>query len=205
MDRYYQKKGGLFIISAPSGTGKTTICRRICEKNNKIKISTSYTTRLPRQDEINNIHYTFITKNTFDIMIKNNEFIEWAEVYGNFYGTSKERLEKMMNQGFDVLFDIDVQGAKAIKEHFPESILIFILPPSLNVLKKRLTERMSDTYSTIELRFQKAKNEIKEYKNYDYVIVNNSIDEATDLLFSIIISQKAKKSNIENIEIMKFF
>lgn len=196
MDRQ-KKKGNLFVVSAPSGAGKTTLCQKVCETIPSVKHSVSYTTRLPRQGEIADIHYTFVDEEEFRLMIAGGEFVEWAKVHGNFYGTSKKRIEKNINEGHDVMLDIDVQGAKQIREHFTDSVLIFVLPPSMEVLGERLFNRMSDAKEVIEKRLERAREEIQEYKNYDYVIVNNTIDEALKELVSIIVAENAKISRID--------
>lgn len=196
MDRR-KKKGNLFVVSAPSGAGKTTLCRKICETMPGVKHSVSYTTRLPRPGEIADIHYTFVDEEEFRSMIASGEFVEWAEVHGNFYGTSKKRIEKIINEGQDVILDIDVQGAKQIKEYFTDSVLVFVLPPSMEELEKRLFDRMSDSKEVIEKRLKRAREEIQEYKNYDYVIVNNTLDKALNELASIIVAENVKISKFD--------
>jgi guanylate kinase len=192
-----KKKGNLFVVSAPSGAGKTTLCRKICETMPGVKHSVSYTTRLPRPGEIADIHYTFVDEEEFRSMIASGEFVEWAEVHGNFYGTSKKRIEKIINEGQDVILDIDVQGAKQIKEYFTDSVLVFVLPPSMEELEKRLFDRMSDSKEVIEKRLKRAREEIQEYKNYDYVIVNNTLDKALNELASIIVAENVKISKFD--------
>jgi guanylate kinase len=123
--------------------------------------------------------------------------VEWAQVHGNFYGTSKRRIEDAINEGFDVILDIDVQGGRQIKEHFPDSILIFVLPPSMDELKKRLTSRMSDAEDVIKKRLNNAIDEIREYKNYDYVIINDTLDDALEDIVAIIIAERVRTSKIE--------
>lgn len=186
-----RKKGNLFIVSAPSGAGKTTLCQKLFEAVHDIKPSVSYTTRSPRPGEVDGVHYTFVDEGEIRTMIAEGEFVEWAEVHGNFYGTSRRRIEDMVNAGMDVMLDIDVQGARQVREKFPDSVLIFILPPSMDALKKRLAGRMSDSEEVIARRLRKASDEIGEYKNYDYVIVNNDLDEALKEMMSIIIAERA--------------
>jgi guanylate kinase len=197
-DNYRIKKGILFVISAPSGAGKTTLCRNVLENMPDIKFSVSYTTRSPRQGEVDGVHYNFVDNEEFRGMIAGSEFIEWAEVHGNFYGTSRKKIAEMASAGIDVLLDIDVQGARQVKEKLPDSVLIFILPPSFEVLKERLTGRMTDTDEVIEKRLKKAADEIGEYKNYDYVIVNNVIENALTELKSIIIAERARAFRLDS-------
>lgn len=192
-----QKKGSLFVISAPSGAGKTTLCQKLREVIPDIKFSVSFTTRKPRPGEIDGIHYTFVDEDEFRAMIADGEFVEWAQVHGNFYGTSKKRIEDMINEGFDVVLDIDVQGGRQIREHFPDSVLIFVLPPSMDELRKRLTGRMSDAEDVIKKRLKNAIDEIKEYKNYDYVIINDVFDDALEEIVAIIIAERVRTSKID--------
>ncbi len=192
------KKGSLFVVSAPSGAGKTTLCRRAGVELQGLMHSVSYTTRAPRPDEIPDVHYTFVGHNKFHTMVAHGEFIEWAEVHGNFYGTSKGRIEAIVNEGLDVILDIDVQGARHIREYYPDSILIFVLPPSMPALEQRLFNRMSDSVEVIERRLKKAREEIGEYKYYDYVIVNDLFEEAFGVFASIITAERNKIAKIDH-------
>jgi len=193
------------VVSAPSGAGKTTLCWKLCDSLAWIKHSISYTTRSPRPGETNGVHYTFTDEDEFRSMITEGELVEWAEVHGNFYGTSKKMIEDMTGAGFDVILDIDVQGARQIKEHFPDSVLIFVLPPSMEALKERLAGRKTDSEDVIKMRLQNAIGEIKEYKNYDYVIVNDSLDTALKEISSIVIAERAKISKMEHERIKENF
>ena len=167
--------------------------------------SVSYTTRAPRPGEINNVHYTFVDRDTFQTMIADRVFVEWAEVHGNFYGTSKKRIEELADAGMDVVLDIDVQGARQIKRDLSDCVCIFILPPSMEVLRKRLVERMSDPDEVIGIRLKNAVMEVREYKNYDYVIVNNIMEDVFKELMSIVIAERACVTRIDQEWIQKNF
>jgi guanylate kinase len=200
-----RKKGSLFVISAPSGAGKTTLCKKLCESEPRIRHSVSYTTRAPRPGEINDVHYTFVDKGTFQTMIADGEFVEWAEVHGNYYGTSKKRIEELADAGMDVVLDIDVQGARQLKRDLSDCVYIFILPPSMEVLRKRLVERMSDPDEVIGIRLKNAIMEVREYKNYDYVIVNDIMEDAFKELMSIFVAERACVTRIDHEWIQKNF
>jgi guanylate kinase len=200
-----ERLGNLFVVSAPSGVGKTTLCQRLKDVLDDIRFSVSYTTRPPREGEINNVHYTFVDEEEFRSMISEGEFIEWAEVHGNFYGTSKKRVEDIINSGFDVLLDIDVQGAKKIKDYYPQSVLIFVLPPSIEALRERLLGRRTESEDVMSKRLRNAINEIKEFVNYDYVIINNVLDEAVKDLLSIIKAERLKIVNVDKDWIIETF
>jgi len=198
-------KGSLFVISAPSGAGKTTLCNKLCESLPRMRHSVSYTTRPPRPGEINDVHYTFVDEDTFQKMIADGVFAEWAEVHGNYYGTSKKRIEELTDAGMDVVLDIDVQGARQIKRYLSDCLYIFILPPSMEVLRKRLVERMSDPDEAIGIRLNNAIMEVREYKNYDYVIVNDIMEDAFKELMSIVIAERACITRIDRDWIQKNF
>jgi guanylate kinase len=183
-----KSKGCLFIVSAPSGTGKTTLCRKLVSLIPNLHFSVSYTTRAPRPGEQHDTDYSFITGDTFKQMIDKGEFLEWAEVHGALYGTSKKKVEELLHKGIDVLLDIDTQGAAQIRKASQEGVFIFILPPSLRVLKERLEMRMTDSKEQVEERLKKAADEIKSYSLYDYVIINNVLDVAFKQLEAVVIS-----------------
>lgn len=192
-----KSKGRLFIVSAPSGAGKTTLCRKVVSSLPGLKFSVSFTTRQPRPGEINHRDYTFIRKEDFRMMADRGEFIEWAEVHAELYGTSKKRLEELMDSGYDVILDIDTQGAMQIKGRYKEGIYIFILPPSLEVLKERLEKRMTDSREEINKRIRTALSEIKTYTKYDYVIINRILENALREFEAIIISHRIRAEMID--------
>ena len=180
------KNGNLIVISAPSGTGKTTIVKQLILKNKNIKASVSYTTRNMRPNETNGLDYIFVTLQIFESMIIQNMFLEFADVFGHYYGTpTKETLESL-NQGHTIILEIDWQGAEQIRKKRPESMSIFLLPPSKEELKKRLTNRATDSSDQIELRFQEAIKDIEQCSNFDRVIVNTDIDSTCEEIVSFI-------------------
>lgn len=189
-------KGRLFIVSAPSGSGKTTLCKKLVSILPDLDFSISYTTRLPRPGEINEVDYFFVSREKFVSMIEKGEFIEWAEVYDELYGTSKEFLDRLVNAGKDVILDIDVQGAMQIKNKIKGGIFIFVLPPSLDILIERLKKRSTESPDIIEKRVNRAISEIQNYVEYDYVIINDIFEEALAELKSIVICQRVKTEMI---------
>ena len=192
-------RGLLIVISAPSGTGKTTLTRMLLEEFPHMEFSVSFTTRPPRPGEVNGRDYWFISKEEFLKRIEEGDFLEWAEVYGNLYGTSKSQVLKALNEGKDVLLDIDPQGALQVKRNFPEAVLIFILPPSLKELEERLRRRGTDTEEVIKRRLEIAREEIKRAPLYDYIIVNDVLEVAYSRLKSIITAEKFRSSRfLEN-------
>ncbi len=188
--------GTIFVISAPSGAGKTTLCRKLIHVRDDIRESVSYTTRKPRQGEKPDIDYSFISEHTFRRMVKGGDFIEWAEVHGNLYGTSKKRLATLLRSGLDVILDIDTQGAAKIRRSGMKAVYIFILPPSMSTLKKRLSKRKSNTQKEIQRRLNRARIEMKDVKKYDYVIVNNRIAEALGHLEAIITAVRLRSETV---------
>jgi guanylate kinase len=178
-------RGHLFIISAPSGAGKTTLVKAVLQQFRDVLYSISYTTRKPRADEQDGIDYHFISKQDFKKGINKGRWAEWAEVYGNYYGTSAEFIEKGLSSGCDILLDIDVQGTLQILKHYPDSVTIFILPPSMNALRKRLEMRGSDSQAVIEKRLFNAKKEMTQKKMYRHIIVNDILSEAIKELSAI--------------------
>lgn len=190
------KNGRLFIISAPSGAGKTTLCREVLQKLPDLKYSISYTTRAPRSGERNGVDYYFISKKEFEENIKTGKWLEWASVYDHLYGTSAEYIQQHLASGHDILLEIDVAGAKQILSHHLDSIAIFILPPSIETLRQRLEARGTDNAETIAKRLKKAEEEISQKNIYRHYIVNDSLPEAIDQLTAIILSYRDKSADL---------
>ncbi|MBP6344691.1 MAG: guanylate kinase [Neisseriaceae bacterium] len=183
-------KGTIFVVAAASGTGKTTLVGRLLQQDHKIKLSVSHTTRQPRTGEVHGTHYFFVEKNDFEAQIKDNAFLEYAQVYDNYYGTSFAWINQTLAAGHDVLLEIDVQGAEQVRALLPDAVGIFILPPSIDVLAQRLTGRGTDAADVIEKRMNNARHEIAQAEHFDYIVINNDLDEATADLISIVRAQR---------------
>jgi len=181
-----QQEGLLIVISAPSGAGKTTLCNALVSRFPALKESISYTTRQPRQGEQDGVDYHFVSVDRFKQMIAENGFAEWAEVHGNFYGTAIATLEQARVDGIDILLDIDCQGARILKDRGINGLFVFVLPPSMAELRRRLESRSSDAKEVIERRIARATEEIREARWYDYIVVNDRLDEAHEALASIV-------------------
>jgi len=188
-------KSLLFIISAPSGTGKTSLCKEVIRNLSNLMSSVSYTTRKPRSGEMDGRDYFFVSPEKFQHMLGQGLFVEWTEIYGNRYGTSKAFIEKLMKDQVDILFDIDSRGARKILELYPESISVFVLPPSLQELKKRLISRGTDSPETITSRLKLAEQEMEDAGFYQYTVVNDSFEEAVKKLKSIVIAERCRRRN----------
>jgi guanylate kinase len=208
MSSNFHSDGTLFIVSGPSGAGKTTLINRVRAQVNPLGIalyfSVSHTTRAPRAGEVQGVNYHYVTRETFDSMVAAGEFLEWADVHRHRYGTSRQEVVDRLNRGEDVILDIDYQGAKQIAQDHDlseRSLNVFIFPPSFDALEKRLRERGLNTDSEIEIRLQKAIDEIDAGKEfYQYVIINNDLDEATECLKAAIIAKKLQtKTALESI------
>lgn len=192
------------MVSAPSGAGKTSLCRAVAESLENLTHSVSFATRKPRVGEIDGRDYHFVTVERFQEMVQSGDFAEWAEVHSNLYGTSRRALDDMITKGIDVILDIDTQGAKQIKQKYAAAVYVFIMPPSFDILEERLRKRKSDQDEEIKKRMRRAREEIKDYTMYDYLIVNHDFDRALTELRSIITAERCRTSlmNKESIERM---
>ena len=187
----------VFIISAPSGSGKSTLVGELMRRVPGLRFSVSYTTRAPRGSERNGVDYYFIDRKEFEERIARKEFLEWAEVFGNYYGTHQSELERAEEEGVDLVLDIDVQGARQLKERVPGGVSIFILAPSRKVLEQRLRTRSQDSADVIERRLREAAAEIRNCHLYDYVLVNREVDASVDTLVSIVEAARSKCGSAE--------
>lgn len=185
-------RGLLIVISGPSGAGKGTLCKALLEKNTGLNISISATTRSPRDGEADGVNYFFLDCSTFENMIKNDEFLEYARVYDNYYGTPKKYVEDMLESGKNVILEIDIQGALNVKKSFDDGVFIFILPPSMEELKNRIKKRGSETEESLLKRFKAAYKEINYVSKYNYVVINDTVENAVEKLESIIIAEKCR-------------
>jgi guanylate kinase len=188
----------VFIISAPSGSGKSTLVSRLMANVPGLMFSVSYTTRKPRGVEVNGQNYHYIARADFERMIANAEFLEWAEVFGNYYGTHCGVLEEARARGLDLVLDIDVQGARQLQCRIPEAVTIFILPPSRTILEQRLRARGEDREDVIQRRLHDAAGEIANYRAYDYVVINRDLDASDDILCAIVRGERARRTRIED-------
>lgn len=191
------RRGCLFVISAPSGSGKTTLVQKLIRSFSDLRFSVSYTTRGPRGAERDGVDYHFVTRDEFQEKIRKGEFLEWAEVHGNLYGTSKVETERIRTGGQDILLDVDVQGADQVRKAEPEAVTMFVMPPSFQVLEERLRGRKQDSPEVIEGRLAGARREIDRYRDYHYVLVNDGIEETAELLKSIVLAERARPHLLE--------
>lgn len=187
----------VFIISAPSGSGKSTLVNRLLRDVPRLVFSISHTTRAARGAEQNGENYHFVTREEFEAQIAAGEFLEWAQVFGNYYGTHRSVLDQAGSQGADLVLDIDVQGAGQLKERIPDAVSIFILAPSRDVLEKRLRARSEDSDAVIERRLKDAALEIRNYQAYDYVLVNHEVEESAATLAAIVRAERARRTRME--------
>lgn len=192
------RRGCLFVISAPSGSGKTTLVSKLIASFSDLRFSVSYTTRAPRGAERDGVDYHFVTRDEFQEKIRKGELLEWAEVHGNLYGTSKPETEGIRAGGQDILLDIDVQGAAQVRKAAPEAVTMFVMPPSFQILVERLRGRKQDSPEVIEARLAGARREIDRYREFHYVLVNDDIEETAELLRSIVLAERTRPHLLEN-------
>ncbi|AEF17430.1 MULTISPECIES: guanylate kinase [Thermoanaerobacterium] len=185
-------KGLLIVISGPSGAGKGTVCKALLKKDENLKLSISMTTRKPRNGEVDGENYFFTTVEKFKTLIESNMLLEWAKVYDNYYGTPKEFVQKNIDEGHDVILEIDIQGALKVKDKYPEGVFVFILPPSMEELKNRIKKRGTETEEEILKRFKSAYEEINFVSRYNYVVINDDVDLAVDKILAIIKAEKCR-------------
>lgn len=192
--------GNLFILAAPSGAGKSSLINALLQRHassgmhgNRMQVSVSHTTRAPRPGEQDGVHYHFVTRENFESLIDEGVFFEWAEVFGNYYGTSKVVIEETLKQGIDVFLDIDWQGARQVKAQIPDTATIFVAPPSKDELKRRLTARNQDSEEVIEQRMEKAVSEISHYHEFDFIVINDDFDSALEELDAIVSARRLRK------------
>jgi len=186
------RRGNLFVISAPSGSGKTTLVRRLLETLDDVCFSISFTTRPLRGTERDGVDYHFVSEADFRARIADGEFLEWAEVHGNLYGSSRVETERIRSQGEDILLDVDVQGAAQVRKAQPDAVTLFVMPPSFDVLEDRLRGRRQDSEAVMEARLDEARHEIHHFKDYDFVLVNDSVERTSELLRAIVLAERAR-------------
>jgi guanylate kinase len=186
------RRGLLFIVSAPSGTGKTTLCERLVQIVPNLRMSRSYTSRAARAGEQAGVDYNFVSREHFQAMVDQGAFLEWADVFGNFYGTGAADTEEILAGGVDVVLVIDVQGARQVRSRGIETVGIFVLPPSADILEQRLRGRSNDSEEQVRRRLDKAFEEVNEFEQYEYVVINDALDAAVDRLRSIMMAERAR-------------
>jgi guanylate kinase len=192
-----RSKGLAIILSSPSATGKSSLARAVLKIDNNLRLSVSATTRRSRIDEVDGVSYYFKTQEEFNKLIEQDAFLEYANIYNNYYGTPKKVVEDLLSQGLDVLFDIDWQGTKLIKKNLPNVITIFILPPSPSILQQRIKNRGQDSKEAIKLRMKLAAKEVYYAKQYDYVVINDDFDTTLETIYSIITAERSKRIRLD--------
>ncbi len=185
-------RGRLFVVSAPSGTGKTTVVERLVQRLPDLALSRSYTSRATRDGEADGVDYNFISRTRFEEMIDAEEFLEWADVFGNLYGTCASDVERQIASGLDMVLVIDVQGARQVRQRYKDTVGVFVLPPSFDVLERRLRGRSKDPEDAMQRRLQTARIEVAAFVEYDYVIVNDELDACVDRLRGIVLAERAR-------------
>ena len=191
-------RGLLIVISGPSGAGKGTICKSFLERNKEVALSVSATTRAPRKGEVEGINYYFVSKEDFKNRIENDDFLEYAEVYDNYYGTPRSNVEELLESGKDVILEIDIQGALKVKENAKDGVFIFVLPPSMQELKQRIINRGSETKESLMKRFKSAYQEINFVSKYNYAVINDKVDVAVEKLEAILAAERCRVDRIKD-------
>ena len=190
------RRGLLFVVSAPSGTGKTTVVERLVQRVEELALSRSYTSRSTRPGESDGVDYNFITRARFEQMVTANEFLEWADVFGNLYGTCASDVERQLARGCDIVLVIDVQGARQVRLRYANTVGIFVLPPSFEVLEQRLRGRSKDPEEAMQRRLRMARNEVAAFAEYDYVIVNDELEACVERLRAIVLGERARLRSV---------
>ena len=193
------ESGLLFIVSAPSGTGKTTLVERLVERTPRLRMSRSYTSRPAREGEADGVDYNFVTRDRFESMVAEGEFLEWADVFGNLYGTGARDTERLLAGGDDVVLVIDVQGARQVRERGVDASTIFVMPPSHDVLEARLRGRSKDSDAAIRRRLQVARKEVEAFRDYDFVVINDEFTSAVDRLHGIVLAERARLKRMREV------
>ena len=191
-------RGLLFIVSAPSGAGKTTLVERLVEQVPDLKLSRSYTSRPARDGETDGVDYNFVTRDRFAGMLAAGEFLEWADVFGNFYGTSAVDTQRLLDSGCDVVLVIDVQGARKVREHGIAATTVFVMPPSFETLEQRLRGRSKDSEEAMQRRLKVAREEVAAYAEYDYIVINDQVTGAVDGLRGIVMAERARRERMRD-------
>jgi guanylate kinase len=191
-DPWTQASGLLFIVSAPSGAGKTTLVERVVDETPRLRMSRSYTSRPARQGETDGVDYNFVTRPRFEAMVAGGEFLEWADVFGNLYGTSEADTRRMLAAGEDVVLVIDVQGARKVRRRGIEAITVFMMPPSYAALEQRLRGRSKDSEEAIQRRLEVAREEVASFEEYDFIVINDELSSAVDRLRAIVLAERAR-------------
>ena len=195
--RTVDRRGLLFVVSAPSGTGKTTVVERLVQVTPDLALSRSYTSRAVRSGETDGIDYNYITRTRFQAMIEGDAFLEWADVFGNLYGTCAEDAERELNQGRDLVLVIDVQGARQVRRRCPGTVGVFVLPPSFGILEQRLRGRSKDSEEAMQRRLQTARDEVAAFVEYEYVVVNDELNACVERLRAIVLAERARLRSMQ--------
>jgi guanylate kinase len=192
------RRGLLFIVSAPSGAGKTTLVEKLVERVEGLRLSRSYTSRAARTGEVDGVDYNFVTRQQFESMIAGREFLEWADVFGNFYGTSAAETDRILAEGRDVVLVIDVQGARQVRRRGVGTSTVFVMPPSYEVLEQRLRGRSKDPEDAMQRRLRVSKEEVAAFEEYDYIVINDEVDAAVDRLRAIVLAERARLARMRD-------